>query len=222
MVVFFGISLSLLRQYSREQRQSCMTCMMAKAKPGSQRRKRPSSQCCRDILCCFLCLYYYLLQKLIIILNNCLLPIFKPRLLGQFHSFLLKSQMECSYMGYKKVVSCVNNCPLLRKIWAAWWAKRVGLPSGVCYRQGVPVYFFSHRASPIRLLNAAVEPVLQGGPRDWSSQREVRAKLRKFPMFTFLLVHVKLQLRWWISRVAYPCKSWRGARGRNRESHRID
>ena len=204
----------LWRQY--RERQSCMTCMMAKAKPGSQRRKRPSSQCCRDILCCFLCLYYYLLQKLIIILNNCLLPIFLAYI-GSI-SFIFTWNVT----SYKKVVSCVNNCPLLRKIWAAWWAKRVGLPSGVCYRQGVPVYFFSHRASPIRLLNAAAEPVLQGGPRDWSSQREVRAKLRKFPMFTFLLVHVKLQLRWWISRVAYPCKSWRGARGRNRESHRID
>lgn len=146
MVVFFGISLSLLRQYSREQRQSCMTCMMAKAKPGSQRRKRPSSQCCRDILCCFLCLYQcYLLQKLIIILNNCLLPIFKPRLLGQFHSFLLKSQMECSYMGYKKVVSCVNNCPLLRKIWAACLVSQTGRAhheAAVCATDRVSQYTF--------------------------------------------------------------------------------
>ena len=182
MVVFFGISLSLLRQYSREQRQSCMTCMMAKAKPGSQRRKRPSSQCCRDILCCFLCLYYYLLQKLIIILNNCLLPIFLAYI-GSI-SFIFTWNVT----SYKKVVSCVNNCPLLRKIWAAWWAKRVGLPSGVCYRQGVPVYFFSHRASPIRLLqNAAAEPVLQGGPRLWLLSERYERNCESFQCSRFCL-----------------------------------
>ena len=135
-----------------------MTCMMAKAKPGSQRRKRPSSQCCRDILCCFLCLY--VLQKLIIILNNCLLecPIFSLDWVNHFHS-LFKELKRNVGTCYKKVVTCVNNCPLLRKIWAA--SKRVGLIMR-CYRVSQYTFLATGRLHCRQQPNLCY--VLQGGP----------------------------------------------------------
>ena len=137
--------------------ESCMTCMMAKAKPGSQRRKRPSSQCCRDILCCFLCLY--LLQKLIIILNNCLrcLPPFSLLLPSQIGSDSSDSFKERNAAARQYL--CVNNCPLLRKIWAA--SKRVGLIMR-CYRVSQYTFLATGRLHSRQQPNLCY--VLQGGP----------------------------------------------------------